>query len=62
LLPYTINTKQISTTYLATDLSDKMIEVAHQNLQSYLDKIGVKEELKQWMDRHHLTLRAASGD
>lgn len=45
LLPYSIDIKPQTTTYLASDLSENMIELAKYNLQEYLNKVGCPNDL-----------------
>jgi ubiquinone/menaquinone biosynthesis C-methylase UbiE len=41
LLPLSMNLKPLASTYTALDLSSVMIDLAHKNIQKYLNKMGV---------------------
>jgi len=48
LLPLAMNLKSLDCTYLASDLSSTMVDLAHENLHKYLSNIGVSDSLHQW--------------
>ena len=49
MIPYALSLKSQECTYLATDLSDNMVEHAKEFLNTYLKKLGVSLSLEQWM-------------
>ena len=62
LLPLAVQLKGEATTYLATDLSQNMVDLAKQGISQFLDKMGVSQSVDSWLDRQHLTLKAANGE
>ena len=46
---------------MATDLCENMVELARNNIQAYLQKLGSKDSAEEWIARQKLTLRAADG-
>jgi ubiquinone/menaquinone biosynthesis C-methylase UbiE len=45
LIPYSMTLKQITCSYLATDFSEKMIEMAKIHVDDYIHKLGVTNSL-----------------
>ena len=41
MLPHAMTLKPKSTTYLATDLTQAMVDIAHLKVKAYLEKAGV---------------------
>ena len=39
-----------------------MIEVAKNNLEAYINKIGVHHSIEDWFIKHNLTLKVANAD
>lgn len=62
MIPYTLMIKPKECTYLATDLSEKMVEMTRHYLANYIQKLGVTESLGKWMQRHHLETEVLNGE
>ena len=62
LLPLTVNLKAPETTYLATDLTQSMVDAAQKRLKANLEKAGVKDSLEEWTKKNNITIKAANGE
>jgi SAM-dependent methyltransferase len=62
LIPYTIGLKPEDCTYLATDLSDKMVESSRHFLASYINKLGVSESIDKWQEKQRLEIGVHDGE
>lgn len=62
LIPYTLSLKPSGATYLATDVSEKMVEFARSYLQNYTHKLGVTESIDKWFERQRLEIGVLDGE
>ena len=62
LLPLTVNIKAQETTYLATDLTQSMVDMAHKRLKENLEKAGVKSSVEEWTKKNNIIIKAANGE
>lgn len=62
MIPYTLSLKPDNCTYLATDISEKMVEMSRNYLSAYIHKIGVTDNLDKWMERHRLEIGVHDGE
>jgi SAM-dependent methyltransferase len=62
LLPYTVGIKSEESTYLATDISDKMIESTRSSLTTSLKRLGVSDSLDKWMERQKIEIGVHDGE
>jgi SAM-dependent methyltransferase len=62
LLPYTMGIKPEDCTYLAIDISDKMVETTRNNISTYLQRLGVTDSLDKWMERQRLEIGVHDGE
>lgn len=62
LIPYTIGLKPEDCTYLATDLSEKMIESARHFLGNYIHRLGVSDNIDKWQERQRLEIGVHDGE
>ena len=62
LLPYTMGIKPEEATYLATDISDKMVETTRNCLSTYLHRLGVTDSLDKFMERQRLEIGVHDGE
>jgi hypothetical protein len=49
-------------TFTATDLSPVMVNLAQQNLEAYLRKIGVTEDFEVWMKNKKVSFESADAE
>ena len=62
LLPMAVSLKAPETTYLATDLTQSMVDVAFKRLQKNLEKAGIKESAEELIERNNITIKSANGE
>lgn len=62
LLSLATGLKPKETTYLATDLTQAMIDSANAKLKAEIEKVGVTASLEDWKKGQNLTLKAANGE
>lgn len=62
MIPYTVSLKPHGCTYLATDLSEKMVEMARDYLSAFTQKMGFSEGLDKWMERQRLDICPHDGE
>lgn len=62
LVPHALDIKKAATSYLATDLSDDMIEMAHSRLKANLQKYQSSLTYEDWLKSHNLSVRVANGE
>lgn len=62
LIPEAIALKPKESTYLATDLCEKMVALFKENIGKYLSKMGVSLPTEEWMASQNLEVRAANGE
>jgi trans-aconitate methyltransferase len=62
LLPLTVSLKAPETTYLATDLTQSMVDMAQKRLKTNLEKAGVSASVEEWTKKNNITIRAANGE
>ena len=62
LLPNTLQIKNPEATYLATDLSEKMIEFGHTHLKKTHESYNSKYTYEEWLASQKLEIRAANGE
>ena len=62
LLPMAVNMKNPNTTYLATDLSPKMVELARTNLNANLLLYDSKLSFDQWLQKNNIVLQCANAE
>lgn len=61
LIPHTATLKSNECTYLATDLSENMIEMAKAYIDNYLLKIGVDKSYEEWSKLHNIQFKVHNG-
>jgi ubiquinone/menaquinone biosynthesis C-methylase UbiE len=62
MIPYTLSLKNEECTYLATDLSEKMVEMSRNYLASYTYKLGLQDNFDKWMERQRLEMGVHDGE
>ena len=62
LLPLAIQLKGVKTTYLATDLSQNMVDLAKEGIHQFCTKMKIPGNIDQWIESQNLTLKAANGE
>ncbi len=62
MIPYTLSLKPEDCTYLATDLSEKMVELSRSYLSGYCYKMGFCDSLDKWMERQRLEIGVHDGE
>jgi ubiquinone/menaquinone biosynthesis C-methylase UbiE len=62
MIPYTLGLKSEECTYLASDLSEKMVEASRHFLSSYIQKLGVTESIDKFMERQRLEIGVHDGE
>lgn len=62
LVPHCLELMNEEASYLATDLSHKMVELAEQKLKSTLKKFDCSLSFQEWCQKHKFELRAANGE
>lgn len=62
LLPLALNMKPINATYLATDLSPRMIDLTNANLKANFSLYDSKLSFEQWLKKNKLTIMQANAE
>lgn len=62
LVPYCLQLKNPETTYMATDLSPKMVELAEKQLKHVLDSFESKLSFEEWCKKQNFTLKVHNGE
>lgn len=62
MIPYTLSLKREDCTYLATDLSEKMVEMSRNYLSGYTHKLGLCDSFDKWMERMRLEIGVHDGE
>ena len=61
LLPLAINLRSQEATYLATDLTQAMVDLSHKRINEYILKAGVEIPLEDWLKKRNITIKQANG-
>lgn len=62
LIPYTLSLKPSGCTYLATDISQKMVELSRSYLANFTHRLGVTESIDKWLERQRLEIGVLDGE
>ena len=62
MIPYAVTQKKDEATYLATDLSENMVEMAEAFIDNHLKKFGVTISTEEWLQKHHIKFQVHNGE
>lgn len=62
LIPYLASLKPQSCIYFASDICETMIQLARKFITSHNQKIGITQDLEEWLKNQNIELRAVNGE